>query len=146
MAKPGEVLVSSTVKDLVIGSGLAFDDRGLHALKGVPDTGISTQWQAVAEARCGTAGTAAVRIRLDLAPSVNFRRACAARTPAGVWSRHGRRQIHRRSRATASVARAIRMIAATTTQNSGECANTPVHRSQPGDVHRLQGHRLSDPR
>jgi pimeloyl-ACP methyl ester carboxylesterase len=38
MAQPGEVLVSSTVKDLVIGSGLAFDDRGLHALKGVPDT------------------------------------------------------------------------------------------------------------
>ncbi|MDX6591959.1 MAG: hypothetical protein QOJ13_1155 [Gaiellales bacterium] len=38
MAQPGEVLVSSTVKDLVIGSGLAFDDRGRHALKGVPDT------------------------------------------------------------------------------------------------------------
>jgi class 3 adenylate cyclase len=38
MAKPGEVLVSSTVKDLVIGSGLKFDDRGLHALKGVPDS------------------------------------------------------------------------------------------------------------
>ncbi len=38
MAEPGEVLVSSTVKDLVIGSGLTFDDRGLHALKGVPET------------------------------------------------------------------------------------------------------------
>jgi class 3 adenylate cyclase len=36
-AEPGEVLVSSTVKDLVAGSGLAFDDRGEHALKGVPD-------------------------------------------------------------------------------------------------------------
>jgi class 3 adenylate cyclase/pimeloyl-ACP methyl ester carboxylesterase len=36
MAKPGEVLVSSTVKDLVAGSGLAFDDRGQHALKGIP--------------------------------------------------------------------------------------------------------------
>jgi len=35
-AKPGEVLVSSTVKDLVAGSGLAFDDRGTHELKGVP--------------------------------------------------------------------------------------------------------------
>jgi class 3 adenylate cyclase len=35
-AAPGEVLVSSTVKDLVAGSGLAFYDRGLHALKGVP--------------------------------------------------------------------------------------------------------------
>jgi class 3 adenylate cyclase len=35
-AAPGEVLVSSTVKDLVAGSGLAFDDRGVHELKGVP--------------------------------------------------------------------------------------------------------------
>jgi hypothetical protein len=30
-------LVSSTVRDLVAGSGLRFDDRGMHALKGVPD-------------------------------------------------------------------------------------------------------------
>jgi class 3 adenylate cyclase len=29
------VLVSSTVRDVVSGSGLAFDDRGVHALKGV---------------------------------------------------------------------------------------------------------------
>ena len=36
IAGTGEVLVSSTVKDLVVGSGLAFDDRGEHALKGVP--------------------------------------------------------------------------------------------------------------
>jgi pimeloyl-ACP methyl ester carboxylesterase len=36
-AAPGEVLVSSTVKDLVAGSGIAFDDRGAHTLKGVPD-------------------------------------------------------------------------------------------------------------
>jgi len=35
-ARPGEVLVSQTVKDLVSGSGLAFEDRGLHELKGVP--------------------------------------------------------------------------------------------------------------
>ena len=38
LAGPGEVLVSSTVKDLVAGSGLAFDDRGEHELKGVPGT------------------------------------------------------------------------------------------------------------
>jgi pimeloyl-ACP methyl ester carboxylesterase/class 3 adenylate cyclase len=37
LAAPGEVLVSSTVKDLVAGSGLAFDDRGVRALKGVPE-------------------------------------------------------------------------------------------------------------
>jgi hypothetical protein len=30
------VLVSSTVKDLVAGSGIDFDDRGVHDLKGVP--------------------------------------------------------------------------------------------------------------
>ena len=35
-AQPGEVLVSSTVKDLVAGSGLAFADRGTHELKGIP--------------------------------------------------------------------------------------------------------------
>jgi class 3 adenylate cyclase len=35
-AGPGEVLVSGTVKDLVIGSGIQFQDRGVHALKGVP--------------------------------------------------------------------------------------------------------------
>ena len=36
-AAPGEVLASSTVKDLVAGSGLVFEDRGMHTLKGVPD-------------------------------------------------------------------------------------------------------------
>jgi class 3 adenylate cyclase len=37
-AGPGEVLVSSTVKDLVAGSGLVFDERGERELKGVPGT------------------------------------------------------------------------------------------------------------
>src|SRR5712691_553350 len=36
LARGGEVLVSNTVKDLVAGSGLKFDDRGVHTLKGVP--------------------------------------------------------------------------------------------------------------
>jgi class 3 adenylate cyclase len=35
-AEPGEVLVSSTVKDLVVGSGLEFAERGEQTLKGVP--------------------------------------------------------------------------------------------------------------
>ena len=35
-AQPGEVLVSSTVKDLVAGSGLKFGERGAAELKGVP--------------------------------------------------------------------------------------------------------------
>jgi class 3 adenylate cyclase len=36
LARPGEVLVSSTVKDLVAGSGLSFQDRGIPSLKGIP--------------------------------------------------------------------------------------------------------------
>jgi class 3 adenylate cyclase len=36
VASPGEVLVSSTVRDLVAGSGIAFADRGVHELKGIP--------------------------------------------------------------------------------------------------------------
>ncbi len=43
LAAPGEVLVSSTVKDLVAGSGFSFDERGVHELKGVPGT-----WQLYA--------------------------------------------------------------------------------------------------
>jgi class 3 adenylate cyclase len=42
-AEPGEVLVSSTVKDLVAGSEIAFENRGTHELKGVPG-----QWQLYA--------------------------------------------------------------------------------------------------
>ncbi len=38
VAGPGEVVVSGTVKDLVVGSGINFEDRGEHELKGVPGT------------------------------------------------------------------------------------------------------------
>ena len=37
LAGPSQVLVSQTVKDLVAGSGLVFEDQGEHELKGVPD-------------------------------------------------------------------------------------------------------------
>jgi DNA-binding SARP family transcriptional activator/pimeloyl-ACP methyl ester carboxylesterase len=37
-ARPGEVVVSSTVKDIVAGSGIAFEERGEHELDGVPGT------------------------------------------------------------------------------------------------------------
>jgi class 3 adenylate cyclase len=43
MAGPNEVLVTGTVRDLVVGSGIAFDDRGRHDLKGVPG-----EWQVLA--------------------------------------------------------------------------------------------------
>jgi class 3 adenylate cyclase len=36
LARPGEVLVTATVKDVVAGSGLRFEDRGMRALKGLP--------------------------------------------------------------------------------------------------------------
>ena len=42
-AEADEILVSSTVKDLVVGSGISFEDRGSHTLKGVPG-----QWQLFA--------------------------------------------------------------------------------------------------
>jgi len=38
LAQPDEVLVSTTMRDLVAGSGLQFEERGTHALKGVPGT------------------------------------------------------------------------------------------------------------
>ena len=37
LARPGEVVCSSTVKDVTAGSGLLFEDLGLRALKGIPD-------------------------------------------------------------------------------------------------------------
>jgi class 3 adenylate cyclase len=43
LAAPGEVLVSRTVKDLVVGSGIEFEARGAHSLKGIPD-----EWQLYA--------------------------------------------------------------------------------------------------
>jgi class 3 adenylate cyclase len=46
LAGPGEVLVSSTVKDLVAGSGLDFEDRGEQGLKGVPG-----RWRVLAVVR-----------------------------------------------------------------------------------------------
>ena len=36
LAAPGEVLVSGTLRDLVLGSGIEFSDRGVHGLKGIP--------------------------------------------------------------------------------------------------------------
>lgn len=38
LGEPGEVLVTQTVRDLVVGSGLTFEERGEHQLKGVPHT------------------------------------------------------------------------------------------------------------
>jgi pimeloyl-ACP methyl ester carboxylesterase len=50
-ANPSEVLVSSTVKDLVAGSGLSFHDRGARELKGIPG-----EWRLFAVAGAGASG------------------------------------------------------------------------------------------
>ena len=43
LAEAGRVFCSGTVKDLVVGSGISFEDRGMHTLKGVPD-----EWRVLA--------------------------------------------------------------------------------------------------
>jgi class 3 adenylate cyclase len=69
-AAPGEVLVSGTVKDLVVGSGIEFEDRGSHELKGVPG-----EWRllAVADHR-RDAPLAAPEPRDAVAPNAELRR------------------------------------------------------------------------
>jgi len=56
LAAPSEVLVSQTVRDLMVGSELTFDDRGSHELKGVPG-----EWRAYAAAYDGAGGTSRAR-------------------------------------------------------------------------------------
>lgn len=51
LAGAGEVLVSRTVRDLVVGSGIEFEDRGTHPLKGVPDA-----WQLLAASEPAAVG------------------------------------------------------------------------------------------
>jgi len=48
LAAPGEILVSRTVRDLVVGSGIGFSDRGVHELKGVPG-----RWEVLAVEAAG---------------------------------------------------------------------------------------------
>jgi class 3 adenylate cyclase/pimeloyl-ACP methyl ester carboxylesterase len=69
-ASPGEVLVSSAVRDLVVGSGIDFADRGNHELKGVPG-----EWRllAVADHR-PTPPLATLRVRDEVAPNAELRR------------------------------------------------------------------------
>ena len=50
LAPGGEVLVSGTVKDLVAGSGLRFEDQGAHVLD-IPGSGTSSRWPRTAPQR-----------------------------------------------------------------------------------------------
>jgi class 3 adenylate cyclase/tetratricopeptide (TPR) repeat protein len=82
-AKAGDVLVSSTVRDLVTGSGLSFEDRGAHVLKGVPG-----HWRIFAVSNGGTPAiathttTGQRAIRRLRPPSRAWRRAITAVTVA----------------------------------------------------------------
>jgi class 3 adenylate cyclase len=58
LAGPGEILVSRTVRDLVAGSGLAFEDRGTHVLKGVPG-----EWQVFVAQEAGGASSLLTSLR-----------------------------------------------------------------------------------
>ena len=71
LAGPNDVLVSSTLRDLVIGSGLEFDDRGAHQLKGVPG-----DWQlfAVADARRAALLAGACTASISYRPPTGCRR------------------------------------------------------------------------
>jgi class 3 adenylate cyclase len=70
MASPGEVLVSSTVRDLVVGSGIEFADRGAHELKGVPG-----EWRLLAVAdHLRSAPTLAPERASEVAPNAAIRR------------------------------------------------------------------------
>ncbi len=75
-AQPGEVIASGTVKDLVVGSGLEFEDRGAHALKGVPGewklyavTGDS-EWSSIATAAPASVRNASEAFREEMSLSL----------------------------------------------------------------------------
>lgn len=93
-AQPGEVLVSGTLKDLVMGSGIDLVDRGAHELKGVPG-----HWRLFAVQADGhqTPDTAAVRAPLSGArPSITDRAARRVARSAPGLGRTGARLLRRR--------------------------------------------------
>ena len=73
LAGPSEVLVSGTVRDLTEGSGIPFEDRGVHALKG-----ISGDWRLFTVSRVGDLAPR------ELAPEAAPRDA-PRRRPAALW-------------------------------------------------------------
>ena len=94
MAEAGEILVSSTVADLVVGSGMSFTERGEHELKGVPG-----RWRLLAvgdaEARPEPLGAATVERDITVSDRVSLRLARRApgamRAVTGLGRRAGRR-------------------------------------------------------
>jgi class 3 adenylate cyclase len=100
-AGAGEVLVSSTVRELVLGSGLEFSERGTHALKGVPDEWhlFSVTGDGCTDARSVSEVTAEVAARTPgpmetLRPRDRAMLAAAQRSP-GLMRALGRPILHR---------------------------------------------------
>jgi class 3 adenylate cyclase len=89
-ARPGEVLVSSTVKDLVVGSGLRFDDRGEHDLKGVPG---SWRLYALADSAADTQAVDAAAAHMTAGDRVTVR---LARRAPGLLRAIGRVTLRER--------------------------------------------------
>jgi pimeloyl-ACP methyl ester carboxylesterase/class 3 adenylate cyclase len=69
LATAGEVLVTSTVKDLVVGSGLGFEDRGAHELKGIPSS-----WHLFALEGAATVGEGTPHASTERSPAVKVGR------------------------------------------------------------------------
>ena len=96
LAGPGEVLVSSTVRELAAGGLYAFADRGVHALRGVP--GTLRLFAAGERAELGAPSVAPVSLPPRLAiepPTAYVGRRAARSTGAEAWAStlHGRRSI-----------------------------------------------------
>jgi pimeloyl-ACP methyl ester carboxylesterase len=89
LADPGEVLVSGTLRDLVLGSGIEFSDRGVHGLKGVPG-----DWRLFAVA--DTAPPAPLTDGGDARASVADRAAVGAMRRAPALGRVIGRRVRRR--------------------------------------------------
>jgi peptide/nickel transport system substrate-binding protein len=85
LAGPGEVLVSSTVRDLSAGAGLRFEDRGVHQLKGVPG-----EWRVYAAVPAAAVAPATAATAAE--PELAHRRAAAVRRARSrpIWQRRPR--------------------------------------------------------
>jgi class 3 adenylate cyclase len=91
LASPGEVLVSGTVRDLLLGSNVEFTDRGIHTLKGVPG-----DWRVFAVA--GTAPPAPLPDSRDAPASVTDRALVGVGRRAPALGRALVRTLRRRDR------------------------------------------------